>query len=119
MEDLSQVLRVRREKLDALREQNIEPFAYNFSPSHASAALVTEFEAAEEAEALTEDGDGPRASIGGRIVGWRGHGKSAFAHIEDGHGRVQVYFKKNVIGDERFEELDLIDLGDWVGVDPR
>ncbi|MBT3325652.1 MAG: lysine--tRNA ligase [Gemmatimonadales bacterium] len=117
MEDLSQVLRVRREKLDALREQNIEPFAYNFSPSHASAALVTEFEAAEEAEALTEDGDGPRASIGGRIVGWRGHGKSAFAHIEDGHGRVQVYFKKNVIGDERFEELDLIDLGDWVGVE--
>jgi lysyl-tRNA synthetase, class II len=117
MEDLNQVLRVRREKLDALRGRGVEPFAYNFDPSHRSAEVLAGFEAAESAGSLTEAGDGERVRVGGRIVSWRGHGKSAFAHIEDGAGRVQIYFKKNVLGDDRFEELDLLDLGDWIGVE--
>ncbi|UCC25388.1 MAG: lysine--tRNA ligase, partial [Gemmatimonadales bacterium] len=64
-----------------------------------------------------EHGHGPRVRVGGRIVAWRGHGKSAFAHLEDARGRIQLYFRKNVLGDEAFAELDLLDLGDWIGVE--
>ena len=110
MDDLNQVLRIRREKLDAIRERGIEPFAYNYDPSHQSTEAVGAFEAAEAAESLSEDGDGASVRIAGRIVSWRGHGKSAFAHVEDATGQVQLYFRKNVLGDESF--ADLISLGE-------
>lgn len=119
MEDLNQVLRVRREKLHALQEAGIEPFAYAFDPSHSSSEAIRQFEASETEGALDENGDGAEVRIGGRIVSWRGHGKSAFAHLEDGAGRVQVYLRKDVLGDEAFAQLDLLDLGDWVGVEGR
>ena len=119
MEDLSQVLRIRREKLEALGERGIEPFAYNYDPTHRTVAVAASFEAAETKGGLSEDGDGESARLGGRIVSWRGHGKSAFAHLEDGDGRIQIYFKKDVLGDGPFGDLELIDLGDWIGVEGR
>ena len=48
---------------------------------------------------------------------WRAHGKSAFAHLEDASGRIQLYFRKDVLGDASFADLDLLDLGDWLGVE--
>jgi lysyl-tRNA synthetase class 2 len=71
----------------------------------------------EESGGLDETGDGETVRVGGRIVSWRGHGKSAFCHLEDGEGRIQLYFRKDVLGDERFGDLELLDLGDWVGVE--
>lgn len=115
MDDLNQVLRVRREKLDALRERGIEPYAYNFDPTHRSGDAVALFEAAEAEERLTSEGDGDSVRMAGRIVSWRGHGKSAFAHVEDAQGQVQLYLRKDVLGDASFEVLDLLDLGDWIG----
>ncbi len=117
MEDLSQVLRIRREKLDALGERGIEPFAYNYDRTHRAAVVAAAFETAEAGGGLSEDGDGASARLGGRVVSWRGHGKSAFAHLEDGDGSIQIYFKKDVLGDGPFADLDLIDLGDWIGVE--
>jgi lysyl-tRNA synthetase class 2 len=117
MEDLSQVLRVRREKLDALREAGIEPFAYTFDPTHRSGAAIRAFEEAEDAGSLNEDGMGAPVVVAGRIVSWRGHGKSAFCHVEDAEGRIQAYLRKDVLGEERFEHLTLLDLGDWIGVE--
>jgi len=116
-EELSQVLRVRREKLAALRERDIDPFGYGFDRSHRSAEATAVYEARESAGDLPEDGHADPVAVGGRIVSWRSHGKSAFAHVEDGDGRIQLYFKKNVLGDDSFETLDLLDLGDWVGVE--
>ena len=115
-EERSQLLRVRREKLDELREKGIEPWAYAFDRSHRAAEAVRLFEEAEEAGELDEDGDGATVRVAGRIVSWRGHGRSAFCHVEDGSGRIQLYFRKDVLGEERFAELDLLDLGDWIGV---
>jgi len=116
-EELSQVLRARREKLAALQERGIQPFGYRFERTHDSAAAEARFLEQERAGALPEDGHGEGVRTGGRIVSWRSHGKSAFAHIEDGAGRIQLYFKKNVLGDESFADLDLLDLGDWLGVE--
>ena len=117
MEDLSQVLRHRREKLSALRERGIEPFAYNFEPTTTSADASAGFESEEEGGTLSEAGHGAVVRLGGRIVGWRDMGKSVFAHIEDGVGRIQIYFKKNVLGEEAFEALGLLDVSDWIGVE--
>jgi lysyl-tRNA synthetase class 2 len=116
-EELSQILRDRRGKLDELLRRGIRPFEYSFERSHDSAAASAAFAAAEGGESLDADGNGPRARVGGRVVAWRGHGKSAFAHLEDGAGRIQLYFRQDVLGEERFGVLDLVDLGDWLGVE--
>jgi len=115
-EELSQVRQHRKEKLEAIRERGLEPYAYHYDRSHLAVEAVALFDRAEEAGALDEDGKGEAVSIAGRITSYRGHGKSAFAHIEDRSGQVQIYFKKDVLGDESFEALELLDLSDWIGV---
>ncbi|HUF77056.1 MAG TPA: lysine--tRNA ligase [Longimicrobiales bacterium] len=116
-EELSQVLRVRREKLEALREKGVEPFAYAFDARDSAAGALAAFEEAEKQGALGEGGHGARVSLAGRIVGWRDMGKSAFAHVEDRSGRIQLYFRKDVLGEESFGLLHLLDLGDWIGAE--
>src|SRR5205814_1805334 len=75
------------------------------------------FAAAEELESLDEGGHGPRVRVAGRLVAWRGHGKTAFAHIEDRGGRMQLYFRQDVLGEPVFGLLHLVDLGGWVGIE--
>jgi len=114
MDDLTQVLRVRREKLAELRRRGIEPYAYNFTPSATARGATEAYEAAEAAGTLDDSGEGARVSLGGRIVSWRDMGRSVFAHIEAGSGRIQLYFKKNVLGEDSFDALSLLDLSDWI-----
>ena len=115
-DDLSNVEQDRRDKLSALREQGVEPFAYRYDVTDHAHPTIQAFEAKEGAEALSESGHGDPVSLGGRIMSFRSHGKSAFADLEDRTGRIQLYFKKNVIGEDSYELLDLTDLGDWIGV---
>ena len=108
-------MKARLEKLAALRERGVEPFAYSFDATRLAAPSVAEF---EEREGEVADG-GDRGVAGrwaGRMVGFRSHGKSAFADLEDHTGRVQVHLKRNVLGDDPYSLLDLLDLGDWIGV---
>jgi len=117
-EELNQVMRVRREKLDLLRERGIEPFGYAFARTHTTRQAHDLFQEEEKRPSLDEDGLGSSARIGGRLVSFRGHGKTAFGHVEDGAGSIQVYFRRDVLGDEAFGTItDLVDLGDWIGVE--
>ncbi len=115
-ETLSQLLRHRREKLDRFRALGIEPYAYRFDRSADTEQAREAFERAETAGELSEEGDGPTVRLAGRLLSWRSHGKTAFGHLEDGTGRLQLYFRKQVLGDVSFAQLDLLDLGDWIGV---
>lgn len=115
--ELSRILGVRREKLEALRARGIEPFAYSFEPTHSTAAALAAFVEAEGRRAGAAGDDGPEVRVAGRIVSWRDMGKSVFAHVEDAKGRLQLYFRKDVLGDGPFEALDLLDLGDWLGAE--
>ena len=108
--------RHRQEKLEAIRERGIEPYAYMYDRTHLTVETISLFDQAEQAGTLDESGHGAHVSVAGRITSYRAHGKSAFAHIEDRSGAVQIYFRKNVLGDERFDALDLLDLSDWLGV---
>ncbi len=114
-EELSQVRRHRQDKLKAIRERGLEPYAYAYDQTHLAVEAVSLFDQAEQAGALDENGQAERVSVAGRITSYRSHGESAFAHIEDRSGQVQIYFKKDVLGDEPFEALELLDLGDWIG----
>ena len=105
-EELNFLMKARREKLDRLRAEGHEPFAYSYDRTHSTAEAVS---------ALGSNDEGPDVSVAGRLVSWRSQGKTAFAHIADMHGRVQLYLRKDDIGEDAFALLDAYDLGDWVG----
>ena len=110
-DDLNFVLKARREKLDALRAASVEPFAYSYTRDHTAAEAIASMPAA-----VGDHEEGPRVSVAGRIVAWRAHGKTVFAHLADATGRIQLYFRRDQLGDERFSLLDHFDLGDIIGV---
>lgn len=107
-EELNVLLRARRAKVDALLEKGVAPFAYSFDRTHSATAALSSFptDGAEE---------GPSVAVAGRLVSWRGHGKTAFAHLADESGRIQAYFRKDQLGDA-FAVVELLDIGDYVGV---
>ena len=113
------VLESRQEKLAELVRRGVEPFAYRYAPTHHAAEARGVFEAAEQAGTLEADGHGPEVDLAGRLVAFRSHGKSAFGDLADATGRLQLYFRKDVLGDDTFALLDLLDLSDWVGVRGR
>ncbi len=107
-DDLNFVQRARREKLAELEARGIAPFAYRFAWTHRAADALT----------LLPEGveEGPTVRVAGRLVAWRAHGKTTFAHLADGLARLQLYFKKDVLGEETYGNLELFDIGDVVGV---
>lgn len=118
-EQLNHVMRARREKLDALVAAGVAPFAYSYDRSHGCgevAALFVEPESGAPDVASGAAGGGPTVQICGRIVAWRGHGKTIFAHLTDDTGRMQLYFKQDLLGEVAFGLLSHFDLGDVVGV---
>lgn len=105
------VLKARLEKLAALQERGIAPFAYSFDRTHSAVEAVAALPATASGDDL-----GEVVSVAGRLLSWRGHGRTAFAHLGDESGRVQLYFRRDALGDEQFELLALLDIGDVVGV---
>jgi lysyl-tRNA synthetase class 2 len=108
------VARARREKLEALRARGVAPFAYRFARSHTAAEAVAAFVAEDEGGA-----EGPAVAVAGRVVAIREHGKTVFAHLADASGRVQLYFRRDDLGEETFGLLPLLDLGDQLGARGR
>jgi lysyl-tRNA synthetase class 2 len=107
-EDLNFVMKARREKLAALEAAGVAPFAYSFDPTHDT---IHALRALPEG---VEQGDVVR--VAGRLVAWRPHGKTVFGHLADQWSRIQLYFRRDDLGDEVFKLVDLLDLGDVVGV---
>jgi lysyl-tRNA synthetase class 2 len=110
--DINFVMQARRDKLDTLVGLGVAPFAYGFDRTHAATAALALMPPAADGE----HAEGPTVSVAGRIVAWRAHGKTTFAHLADQSGRIQLYFKKDQIGDAQYAQLDLFDLGDIIGV---
>ncbi len=106
---MSQVEAARRDKLEELGRRGVEGFAYAFSRSHT----------AQEARASFDAGaDGARVyRLAGRLVALRPHGKTTFGHLADLSGRSQLSVKQDHVGAERYALLDLLDLGDVVGIE--
>lgn len=97
----------RRETLVRLRELGIEPFAYRYERTHTAADALAAFDPVTE----------PPVRVAGRLVAKRGHGKTTFAHVEDATGRIQLYFRRDALGEAGYGLVKLLDLGDIVGVE--
>jgi lysyl-tRNA synthetase class 2 len=108
----SQALDDRRAKLERLREQGIEPFPHAF-PGVVPVADVHLAHGDLDAGAETDS----KYRVAGRLSARRGHGKAAFLDLVDRSGRIQVHARADVLGEERFEQLVSLDLGDLVGID--
>ncbi|MFL5465259.1 MAG: lysine--tRNA ligase [Gemmatimonadaceae bacterium] len=106
-EEINFVLQARREKLEALEAAGIAAYAYSFDRQHLASEAQT---------LLGEREEGPVVSLAGRIVAWRSHGKTTFAHLADASGKIQLYFKKDQLGDDMYSLLTHLDLGDIIGV---
>jgi lysyl-tRNA synthetase, class II len=102
----------RRAKLERLREQGIDPFPHEFREG----VPVAEVHAAHpDLEPGQETDDSYR--VAGRLWARRGHGGAAFLDLVDRSGRIQVHARRDVLGDESFEVLTSLDLGDLIGVE--
>ncbi|BEH09751.1 lysine--tRNA ligase [Geobacter sulfurreducens subsp. ethanolicus] len=111
MEELSELLLQRRRKVDALWEAGINPYPNDFKPLHTSADFREAYGTVDTIE------DDPRSfTVAGRIIARRSFGKAAFIQIQDRKGRMQVYVRKDTVGDEAFEAFETFDIGDIVGV---
>jgi lysyl-tRNA synthetase, class II len=111
-QQLSDVLRDRREKLDRLRDAGIEPFPHEFGEREE----IAEVRAAHAGLAAGAETDS-RHRVAGRIVARRGHGKAAFLDVRDGSGQIQLHAREDLLGAEAFELLVHLDIGDIVGVE--
>ncbi|MBE0592539.1 MAG: lysine--tRNA ligase [Gemmatimonadales bacterium] len=105
-EERSYVEEARREKLARLVELGVAPYAYGYERTHTAAAAI---------EAFRDDRQ-ERVRVAGRIVSRRGHGKTIFVHVADPSGRVQAYFRRDDLGESAYEIVQLLDLGDVIGV---
>lgn len=112
-EELNEQMLVRREKLATYQEQGIDPFGRKFPRTHVADVLHDSYDDFTKEELEEKKA---RVTIAGRIMTKRGKGKVGFAHIQDASGQIQLYVRKDAIGDEAYEIYNTIDIGDIVGV---
>ncbi|MGE7920964.1 lysine--tRNA ligase [Viridibacillus sp. NPDC093762] len=112
-EELNDQILVRRQKMASIRENGLDPFGARFERSHLSNEIKEQYVDFTK-EQLEEDLH--EVVIAGRIMTKRGKGKAGFAHIQDLGGQVQIYVRKDAIGEEAYELFKQADLGDIVGI---
>lgn len=109
--ELSDLQKIRVEKMRRLQEAGIAPYPTRAHPTHTSEAATAAFEAAEAAGSP----DPVEVTVAGRLRSLRSMGKVMFAHIEDRAGRIQLFLRINELGEERMNRFrDDFDLGDFV-----
>ena len=116
MDQLNQLLLQRKKKAEELTEMEVELYANDFKPTHHIAEILAS-DSANEAVSNLEDAPNVRVSfqVAGRILAMRKFGKASFLHIQDDSGRIQVYVKNDVVGEEFYSQFKKWDIGDIVG----
>ncbi|MBU9674670.1 lysine--tRNA ligase [Planococcus sp. CP5-4] len=112
-EELNDQLVVRRQKMQNFREHGLDPFGKRFERTHLSQEIVEQYDqfSKEELEEKSVE-----VIIAGRIMTKRGKGKAGFAHLQDLKGQIQIYVRKDAIGEDSYEFFNTADLGDIIGV---
>ena len=116
MAELTEQEIIRRNKLEKYKELGIDPFGQRYDRTDTSETLKEKYlgKTEEELEQLNA-----HASVAGRIMTIRDKGKVAFFNLNDKFGKIQVYIRKDVVGDDAYEVFKLADIGDIVGVEGR
>ncbi len=114
-EEINDQINVRREKMQQLIDLGMDPFGSKYERTAYSSDLKEEWDAFSKEE-LAEKEDQSETMIAGRLMTKRGKGKAGFAHIQDINGQIQIYVRKDQVGEADFEIWQQADLGDIVGV---
>lgn len=114
-EEINDQITVRREKMQQLIDLGIDPFGEKFERTAYTDVLKEEWDAFSK-EGLAEKEEESGTVIAGRLMTKRGKGKAGFAHIQDIKGQIQIYVRKDQVGEAAFEIWKQADLGDIVGV---
>lgn len=101
------LIQTRIEKARRLRELGVEPYPYSFARTHTTSELLEDFDARIGGEPV---------AVAGRVLALRPMGKVTFAHVQDSTGKIQLFFRKDDLPELVWTALDLIDLGDLIGV---
>lgn len=112
-EELNDQLVVRRQKMQNFREHGLDPFGKRFERTHLSQEIVEQYDQFSKEELEEKSAE---VIIAGRIMTKRGKGKAGFAHLQDLKGQIQIYVRKDAIGDDSYEFFKTADLGDIIGV---
>ena len=112
-EETGEQIEVRRQKLARLREAGHKTYPNDFRPNHTTAEVISKFNECREEDLPSAVND---LSLAGRIIGIRKFGKASFFHLQDRRGRLQVYARKDRLGDEGYALFQSFDVGDIVGV---
>lgn len=110
-QDMNELMKVRRDKLAAFEAKGVAPFGHRFEVSHHAKDVLEQFGYLEGEEESSEE-----ITIAGRLMAIRGHGKASFSVLMDRSGRIQIYFKLDVLGEEKYSQFKLLDIGDIIGV---
>ena len=103
---LNEIIRFRREKLVALKEKGVNPYPHNYHPTHTSGEALAKYDELE----------GKDVTVAGRIMALRKMGKASFFHIQDMGGRIQIYIRRDDVGENAYTHFKLMDIGDFVGI---
>ena len=101
-------MQVRRNKMQSFIDKGIEPFGRRYDVTHHAQELLDQFETLGEEKVVR---------MAGRLMAVRGHGKASFTVVEDLSGKIQAYFRLDNLGEEKYAEFKLLDIGDIVGVE--
>jgi len=112
-EELNEHMLVRREKMNDMRAKGIDPFGDKFERTHLASELIEEYDQFTKEELEEKN---INVTVAGRIMTKRGKGKVGFTHIQDFSDQIQLYVRKDEIGDDSYELFKSADLGDIIGV---
>ena len=104
---LNQIIEFRKEKLVKLRESGVNPYPVVYNVSHRAVDIIDQF----------DDFNEKTVRVAGRIMSLRKMGKAAFCHIQDQTTRLQIYVKRDDVGQDEYRNFKLLDIGDFIGVE--
>ena len=103
---LNQIIGFRLDKINKLREMGFEPFPHKFEPNYKSTEILDNFKKLEKKDVC----------IAGRIMALRKMGKASFMQVMDDKGQIQIFIKRDSVGEKIYECFKLMDIGDFVGI---
>jgi lysyl-tRNA synthetase class 2 len=110
-QDEGDLVKRRLEKLEDWRRRGVEPYALNYPHGDSASAIHDRFASLADGEE-----SGYTATLAGRLMALRRHGKACFADLEDRDGRLQLMASVDSLGSEQYEMFQELDIGDWIGV---
>lgn len=108
--ELNEHMEMRLKHLEQLKEAGVNPYGQKYETTNTIGEVVEQYKDLEESQ------EGGEVSLAGRLMALREHGKASFADLEDVTGSIQIYFKQNKVGPEKYSLLKMMDIGDFIGI---